>query len=176
MKRQRRCGDCQLCCRLLPTKEIDKPHNTRCPHQCRTGCAIYARRPESCRLWNCRWLLGDDTGPRPDRAHLVVDMIPDYVTEVTPQGERHQEVIQIWIDPAWPNAHRAPAFRAWLERENMPALIRYGPTESVIVVPPGRMEDGQWHEKRLEQTRDTAHNLVDVLEKIGGRVVIELAP
>ena len=69
---ERKCGDCQLCCKLLPTKEIGKVANTRCEHQ-RTGkgCTIYARRPFSCSSWSCRWLLEDDTADlsRPDRAH-----------------------------------------------------------------------------------------------------------
>jgi hypothetical protein len=39
---QRRCGDCQLCCKLLPTREVNKPANTRCQHQrAHKGCAIY---------------------------------------------------------------------------------------------------------------------------------------
>jgi len=46
------------------------------------GCAIYAKRPMSCALWNCRWLVNDDTAElsRPDRSPYVIDIMPDYVT------------------------------------------------------------------------------------------------
>ena len=62
MTEHRNCGDCQLCCKLVPTKEINKPANTRCKHQkVGKGCGIYAQRPFSCMVWNCRWLVNDDT-------------------------------------------------------------------------------------------------------------------
>lgn len=67
---KRICGDCQLCCKLMPVEEFDKPANCRCEHQ-RTGkgCAIYADRPMSCALWNCRWLVDTECAglPRPER-------------------------------------------------------------------------------------------------------------
>lgn len=85
----RKCGDCQLCCRLLPmrarqrsvhdaalamiehgmisgaevarmTPEFDKPAGARCPYQRhRKGCSIYARRPFGCKVWSCRWLVDE---------------------------------------------------------------------------------------------------------------------
>jgi hypothetical protein len=70
---KRECGACTLCCRLLPVPEHGKPADQKCPHQFSKGCRIYADRPQSCAYWNCRWLTGDDTGQRPDRAGYVVD-------------------------------------------------------------------------------------------------------
>lgn len=177
----RACGDCQLCCKLLPLRSrdddatmramvgagmpaptwgadmvpaFDKPANTRCQHQRHgKGCAIYARRPLSCRLWSCRWLNGDDTADqrRPDHAHLVIDCMPDYVTvRDNRTGElQRSEVVQVWVDPAYPDAHRDPTFRAYAlrlaERWAM-ALIRNGSNDAFLLVPPTIASDGQWHE------------------------------
>src|SRR2546423_255596 len=108
----RACGDCQLCCRLLPVKGIlNKPAGARCKHQkFGKGCMVYHRpgMPPECAIWNCRWLVNDDTAdlPRPDRAHYVIDLIPDYVTLVNDEtGEKQNvEVVQVWIDPKHPAA------------------------------------------------------------------------
>lgn len=132
----RRCGECTLCCKLLPVKGLPfvKGAGERCKHQrMGKGCAIYAARPASCRLWNCRW-LGDPEATRdlrrPDRAHYVIDVMPDYVT-VTDRDSSDQQkipVLQIWCDAAHPDAHRDPALRAFLEaegRQGFAALVRY---------------------------------------------------
>ena len=95
----RQCGSCQLCCRLLPIHDaiqvrttgdmvvreavlFHKDDGKRCHQQCSKGCAIYDRRPDACRHWTCQWLKGEDVGQRPDRAHMVVDTLPDYVDSV----------------------------------------------------------------------------------------------
>jgi hypothetical protein len=179
----RRCGDCQLCCKLLPLKardsdatvramkdagmpipagladmvpDFDKPANTRCQHQQHgKGCRIYPRRPLACQLWSCRWLNEADTADqhRPDHSHVVIDVMPDYVTLKNNQtGEMHPcEVIQIWVDPAYPDAHRDPAIRAYVARqaERGPlALIRNGSHDAFLLVPPSVASDGEWHEMR----------------------------
>jgi hypothetical protein len=83
----RQCGDCQLCCKLLPIQELNKAAGDRCQHQRHgIGCNIYPNRPNCCQLWNCRWLAGDNTGARPDHAHYVVDIMPDYITAVPHDG------------------------------------------------------------------------------------------
>ena len=161
MKRQ--CGDCQLCCRLLPMRDnepwrdgasIDKPANVRCPHQKHgVGCAIYDKRPFCCKVWTCRWLVNNDMADqsRPDRSHLVVDVMPDYVT-VKAEGQEDQkvQVIQVWCDPRYPDAHRDPAFRRYLarrgEQEGVIALIRYNARDALTIVPPAMAADKQFHE------------------------------
>jgi hypothetical protein len=63
--------------------DFDKPAGERCPHQKHhKRCSIYGNRPFGCRIWNCRWLVEDDTADigRPDRSHLVIDLMPDFVT------------------------------------------------------------------------------------------------
>lgn len=113
----RRCGDCTLCCKLLPAPELEKPAGARCSHQRHgKGCAVYARRPWSCATWTCRWLAGDDTSDlsRPDRVHYVIDVMPDFV-RVGPDSQA-VPVVQVWIDPDYPDAHRDPRLRAYLAR------------------------------------------------------------
>lgn len=152
----RRCGGCTLCCKLLPVRELDKKANERCKHQ-RTGkgCAIYGKpsMPPSCRLWNCRWLV-DDVGPgmrRPDRVHYVIDVMPDFITLT--EGEEkvaNVEVIQVWVDPDYPDAHHDPALRAYLAREGeqgKAAIIRYSAHDAFVLFPPA-MTGGTWEERR----------------------------
>ena len=77
--RDRHCGTCTLCCKLLPVRELEKPADTKCRHQSSKGCGIYRRPgfPDSCHLWSCRWLVDDDTADmlRPDRAGYVLDLV-----------------------------------------------------------------------------------------------------
>ena len=79
MKRQ--CGDCQLCCKLLPVPPLGKKANERCQHQkFGKGCAVCSTKralPPECALWNCRWIIPVTTPPmpRPDRSHYVIDVM-----------------------------------------------------------------------------------------------------
>src|SRR5262245_37028912 len=91
----RHCGECTLCCKLLPVhggplingirmpSDLDKPAGERCKYQRHgKGCTVYKsyKMPTCCRVWNCRWLVNDDTQDqsRPDRSHLVIDIVPDF--------------------------------------------------------------------------------------------------
>lgn len=81
----RTCGDCQLCCKLLPVRAVGKGANERCRHQrFGKGCAIYHHPsfPVECRVWSCRWLVDPEAHglSRPDRTHYVVDIMPDFLT------------------------------------------------------------------------------------------------
>src|SRR3954469_1149511 len=103
---KRGCGTCTLCCKLIPVRELNKSAGERCQHQRATGCRIYNQRPPSCRAWSCAWVVGtvnDEpvTTPRPDRAHYVIDMLPDFV-EMQDNATGTQmkiPVLQIWCDP-----------------------------------------------------------------------------
>lgn len=151
--RHRQCGTCTLCCKLLPTKEINKPANTRCEHQRHTGCAIYAKRPTSCALFSCRWLLNDDTDRlrRPDRSRYVIDLVPDFVEIVHNEtGEKTPiEVVQVWCDPHERDAWRDPELLAYLDRrgaQGKAGIIRWSSTEAMTLFPPSMSSDGEWHE------------------------------
>lgn len=154
----RQCGDCQLCCKLLPVRELDKGANTRCQHQRHgKGCAVYNRpaMPFSCKAWNCRWLLEDRTEDmrRPDRVGYVIDVMPDFVTMRNDlSGELHHiPVLQVWVDPARPDAWRNdPDFKKYVARmgeaERLCAIIRNGSVDAVFLAPPNINSTGEWFE------------------------------
>lgn len=177
---RRQCGDCQLCCKLLPFPELGKVAGERCEHQRHNiGCNIYPRRPRPCRVWNCRWLAGDDTGARPDRAHFVVDILPDYVTLVQQNGEKIEvPVVQVWLDPRYPDAHRDKKLRAFLDRERITALIRLNERDGFVLAPPSVNADGTWFEgQKQPKTIERMHTPAERLEHMGPLTMqVELDP
>lgn len=146
----RRCGDCTLCCRLLPVKELEKKANTRCEHQSRKGCAIYHQLgfPPSCGLWNCAWLGGEDL-PRPDRCGWVVDVVPDLIRARNNETGEQQEIL---VAVVWVEGDRDltfdPRLRRYAERcaeKNMAVMLRFGSRRAVIVFAPALATDRKWH-------------------------------
>jgi len=173
----RQCGDCQLCCKLLPVRSLDKGAGERCRHQSHArGCKVYhqlGRVSPECRLWSCRWLVNDDAGDlrRPDRSHYVLDIMPEYVTLQDGEGKRTPiPVVQIWVDPSHPDAHRDPALRAWLQRraiaEGVAGLVRYSDTAGFVIFPPSLSDDGQWHEAESNLVGPT-HSIGEVMQALG---------
>lgn len=160
----RQCGECNLCCKLVPVVEgaivngkhiggMNKPAGQRCRFQKHhKGCSIYDRRPMACRAWNCRWLVEDDTHDlhRPDRTHCVIDLMPDLIRITDDErGPVDIEVVQIWVDPTYPDAWRSPEMLAYIERrgsENIATIIRYDSKRAIVVFPPTISSDKQWHE------------------------------
>lgn len=149
----RKCGDCQLCCRLVPVKSLGKKASQRCVHQKHgKGCSIYARLPIDCRLWSCAWLLGKDTQDlrRPDRSRYVIDCMPEYI-KVAENGTgivHKVPCVQVWIDPRSPDAHEDPALRRFLARrgeEGITGLMRMNAHDGFVIWPPAMTSDGQWH-------------------------------
>ena len=180
----RQCGDCQLCCKLLPVPPLGKGAGERCQHQRHhKGCAIHARLAQlvpECAQWNCRWLVNNDTADlsRPDRSHYVLDLVPDFVTlRDDKTGEKqHVQVVQIWVDPRYPDAHRDPALRAYLERrakENVIGLVRWDNEAAMAIFPPELSADGQWHEQG-SKFRENAHT-AEEKEAALGKMVIHVA-
>jgi hypothetical protein len=170
----RPCGDCTLCCKLLPVRELGKGANERCSYQRRgQGCTAYGTRkmPDCCKLWNCRWLVNNDTADlsRPDRSHYVIDIMPDFVTwRYDETGETGtMQVVQIWCDPDFPDAHHDPALRAYLMRraeEGIAALIRYDSRNAFTLMAPPMTSDHEWHEVRGTSTAE--HSFVDVVRAL----------
>jgi hypothetical protein len=175
MGRARHCGDCQLCCRLLPVVPLQKGADEKCGFQkVHKGCTVYAtpQMPPECKLWNCRWLLNDDTGEiaRPDKAHYVIDVMPDFITvgELPGLGRQHIPVVQIWIDPNYPDIHRDPALRAYLWRrasEGIAALIRFNSRDAIVLFAPP-MTNGEWHEVHCASPEKT-HSVADIVNVLG---------
>lgn len=154
MKRQ--CGDCQLCCKLLPVPPLNKLAGVKCEFQkFHKGCTVYHKpqMPTACRVWHCRWLVNDDADDlsRPDRSHYVIDMLPDEIAVVdNGTGARQAMVaIQIWADPAFPDAWKDDrALIAWILKKaegGFPTLIRHSSRDALGVIAPPLSNDGEWH-------------------------------
>lgn len=170
----RKCGDCQLCCKLLPVREIGKNANQKCKHQkFAKGCAIYSRRPPSCRIWNCGWLTDKDAEflSRPDRSHYVVDTKPDFVKVGDPVTGDRIPAVQVWCDPGYSDAHADPRLREYLElrayRDGMVAVIRYSATESFVLVAPLMAETKAWMvlESKMVETTHSQAEITEVMAR-----------
>jgi hypothetical protein len=150
----RRCGECQLCCRVMPMRETNKPANVKCEFQrYKIGCSIYHKRPNSCRFFVCRWLSGQDTHDqqRPDRSHCVIDPMPDavYMRNDETGAVGSFQVVQIWVDPKHRFAFRNEPMRSYIERraaEGIATLIRWSESDGVTVFAPA-ITGGQWVER-----------------------------
>jgi len=190
----RQCGDCTLCCKLLPVPPLGKKANERCKHQRHTGCRVYNKRdpliamvagefsrgvdvtasmPPECQLWNCRWLV-DKAGKtsRPDRSHIVIDIVPDFISAVPHDGGpmSHIEVIQCWVDPKYPDAHRDPAFRDYILQEaqnGKAALIRYSDREAFTLLAPILNSQNEWLEIHGGSISRT-HSFLEIAQALGG--------
>ena len=172
---ERHCGDCTLCCRLLPVRELEKAANTRCDHQSHKGCAIYRRPgfPPACHLWSCRWLLRDDTADmlRPDRSRYVIDVIPDIVHKHDASGVEEIEVVQVWVEPGC-DPMQDRRFRRYAERQaerGAGLLLRFSPSRAVAVFAPPMAADGQWHvvgDDKMRAAASPSGNLI--IDKLTG--------
>ena len=181
----RQCGDCQLCCKLLPVKPLSKKGGERCRHQrFGKGCTVYDKpgMPIDCKLWNCRWLVNDDTADlsRPDRSHYVIDIVPDFITIQDDETgtKRNIEVVQIWIDPKHPEARRDPALRRWMVRraeEGKAALIRFNERNATVIFAPPFDKNGQWHEVGSCIGGPT-HTLAETVKALGGELKMVVTP
>jgi hypothetical protein len=96
---EKSCGSCTECCRMMAVPELYKPAWTLCSNcAAGVGCKVYQDRPQSCRDFNCGWLMAPYMGPdlKPERSHVVFF-----------QPDRHTIVAN--CDPDRPDAWRAPA-------------------------------------------------------------------
>ena len=147
--RGRSCGSCKACCTQVPVDLGDelKAANVPCKHLCSRGCSIYARRPQPCRYWSCRWLFDEKTAAlrRPDLSGYIVDAMPDtIVVNGTPVN-----CVQIWCDPKRPDAHLDPALRAYIDQlgrdHGTAAIIRWGSDgDAFVLAPPSVTGTGKW--------------------------------
>jgi Fe-S-cluster containining protein len=75
----RDCGPCNVCCVALTIDdpELQKPHGYRCRNTQRDhSCAIYEKRPQTCRTFQCSWrqLKWIRETMRPDMSGVLVRM------------------------------------------------------------------------------------------------------
>lgn len=149
----RKCGDCQLCCKLLPITELGKPCGTKCSNQkFGVGCKVHGTysQPQSCKLWNCWWVMNPALNlPRPDRAGYMIDTATDFIVfgEDAHTGKRIP-ALQVWADPARPDAWRGAL--NWIRNAILPkdacAVVRFGAQRAIVIVPPKLSGTGEWAE------------------------------
>ncbi|MGY8661746.1 hypothetical protein Q3C01_05175 [Bradyrhizobium sp. UFLA05-109] len=80
------------------------------------------------------------------------------------------QVVQIWCDPNYPDAHRDPALRRWLFRraeEGIAALVRFNAEEALTIFAPPFDENGEWHESSGASTGRT-HSLLETIKALSG--------
>ena len=152
----RSCGECNLCCKLLPVKGLHES-NKWCQHAVKgKGCAIYADRPGACRAWACMWLSESETSDRwglrrPDKCHFVIDEGADVI------GINGEQVatMQVWVDPGYPTAWRAdPGLKRLIEdfaKQGVATMLRYGDIRGRVVLAPPL---GNWEERESEYRRE----------------------
>lgn len=74
------CGECTLCCKLLPIKELNKPANELCRF-CSNGCTIHDSNPAECSLFECAYFQMKKVhiDLRPDNCKVIFEKISDEV-------------------------------------------------------------------------------------------------
>lgn len=99
------CGNCTLCCELLPIVELNKPESTLCGYcTSNKGCNIYNTRPQSCIDFKCLYNLSDemDIELRPDNTDVIFEKITEdiYLGLVNPKNliAWKSKVVQDYID------------------------------------------------------------------------------
>lgn len=135
----RTCGNCTLCCRLVPVEELHKEQNVRCGAlNAWRRCTVYAHRPISCRLWSCAWLEGETT-MRPDQAHYVIDTAYDVIKMQDDETGKSVPLkcLQVWIDPHFPEAVHRPELLEFLERVQQLTIARFSREDAVFIIPKG---------------------------------------
>ena len=70
------CGDCTLCCLLLPVPGVKEGINTNCKF-CTHHCTIHEKRPDICRTFDCEWKLKNDMSEelKPNRCNVIFEYI-----------------------------------------------------------------------------------------------------
>jgi hypothetical protein len=108
----------------------------------------------------------------------VLDILPDFVTIVTDGEETNIQIVQIWVDPDYPDAHRDPALRRWLERrakQNILGLVRYSEYSALCLLPPSWNVKGEWVEFPISQMhRQVQHTISEIVEALGGNVKLTM--
>lgn len=70
------CGECTACCveMAIDDPALQKPEGAVCCHMLAArGCAIYAARPQTCRVWQCGWrFMNLSQAMRPDRSGILL--------------------------------------------------------------------------------------------------------
>ena len=103
--REKSCGECTLCCKVMAIETLAKPAGAWCRH-CRPGhgCLIHVERPAECRDFGCLWLVDERLGPewKPSKSKLVLTISADG--------------IEVRCDPGFPEAWRKEPYRSQIRQ------------------------------------------------------------
>ena len=77
------CGDCTICCTLLPVPVLDKPEGQDCVH-CNKGCMIHATKSDYCKSFNCAYVQMDHVSEtlRPDICGVIFEKFDTFILGV----------------------------------------------------------------------------------------------
>lgn len=138
----RTCAACDLCCIAVGVEEIDKPAAVACPHlsgEAGCSCAIYPKRPPSCRDFFCAWRCSDVILPPQARPADA-----GWVMAINDPGT-FPHVVTIHPDPARPDAWNAPwarrLFAAIADHWNAVVVVGQGALATHIFAPTGHVFD-----------------------------------
>jgi hypothetical protein len=98
---------------MVPNFEGKPNQHDWCRHACNKGCAIYDRRPDECRDFNCLWLIDERI---PDYWHPVHSKIV-----INPKLDGNDAYVAFIVDPAYPNRWRE---KPWID--DIKTLARAG--------------------------------------------------
>ena len=123
---KRECGDCALCCKILPIDTFDgeddgKEAGKWCQHWSKAGgCSIYDDRYEVCRIFYCFWALGlIPEELKPSKSKVVLAMYTEGVTIV-------------YCDPAYPDAWQKGKMGDYLSTYPEKFVLQIGNKRSMI--------------------------------------------
>jgi hypothetical protein len=100
------------------------------------------------------------------------------VTIVSEGQETNIQVVQIWVDPNYPDAHRDPALRRWLERrekQQILGLVRYNERSALCLLPPAWNTEGVWTEFPISKMhRQEQHSATEIARALGGNIKLTM--
>ena len=139
--RDRTCGTCTVCCRVLEIKTLGKPAGTLCEHNTGAACGIYQNRPAACAKWHCLWrkveALPDEL--RPDRSEVMFSL------ETAPTSEdpflRARIVGRALHGPdAFERWEAIEAIGMFVREGSLPVWTAFGSVASLIYPEPTRAD------------------------------------
>ncbi len=121
----RECGECNVCCRTLYVRDLNKPAGVACKFLTPSGCSVYQHRWDVCKGFVCMWLR-DHHGlfadhHRPDQLGLILVGKSDDDTGQT----------RFVAHEVWPEAAQSPEAQRVIE-----FLAQFGPVKTVPAAQP----------------------------------------
>lgn len=129
---QRACGECTVCCTVMPVVELRKPGRRACESVTPEGCAIHPDRPASCREFHCLWLRGAINGDGDQHTETRPDVLGVMFDAYALRGEtdRHIVAIELWAGAI--ESQRARAIVTELSQIEKVAISRRDGRWSVV--------------------------------------------